>query len=760
MFELLLKYSPVVFAEGRITFRFSPSVFVLLFIFIVCTAVLWLLYKKTTLQISTHLKTSLIALKFIALSILLFTLLEPVIHAFTIIPQKSSLILLVDDSKSMGIKDARGNISREQYIKNLIGGGKEHNLLQKLEKNFKIQMYKFSSVVEYLRGAESLAAKGTNTHLAKSLKFAANNAAHGSVSAVLLFTDGVDNGNEDPLESASLLRNKNLPIYVVGVGSKISQDTELAKVASNHSVIENSVIEISALIKSRKFENKSVKLELRDGKKVVKSKNVDLKGIATRALMKFSPQKKGFVLYTLSVVPQEHEIIKENNSKNFIIDNRNKQAQILYIEGGPRAEFKYLRRALDGDEHLEIVSLIRTGREKFYRQGIKNPTELKYGYPKSKRELFKYDAIIIGSIESEFFNKKELENTLEFVAQRGGGFLMLGGSDSFAEGNYSGTAIEKLLPVDIPSHDGQFFNASSSFNNKFKIALTHEGLRHPIMQLSSEASENNSIWEKLPELEGYNLLGSAKPGGTVLAVHPLSEIGNPKIILAIQRFGRGRSMVFATSSSWHWQMGMPHEDMSHERFWRQILRWLALSSPEPLELQSDKETYIPNEQVTLKVDIRDSSFTPIEDATIKARITTPTGEIIEVPFNWSSNGKVEYVAAYHPAQEGMYLVEISAYSSRGTFLGKSESAFFVEESKAEFANARLQEPLLKRLAELSGGKYYHEQEAERLADEISVRPSSYSKMVEYDLWDMPLLFLLVIIILSVEWYVRRSRGLS
>lgn len=760
MFEFLLKYSPVVFSEGKIAFRFLPSVFVVILILVVFTVVLMLLYKKTTLQIRSKLKTTLIALKFVALAILLFTLLQPVINVSTVIPQKSSLILLVDDSKSMTIRDARGSISREQFIKNLLGRSEDPNLLRELERNFKIQLYKFASEVEYLKGIENLAATGTHTHLAKSLKFAAKNADHGAVSAVLLFTDGVDNGHEDPLESADLLRNKNLPIYVVGVGSEISQDIELAKVTANHSVIENSVVEISAFIKSKSFETKTVNLELREGNKTIKSKPVNLKGSATRALMKFSPQKKGFVRYTLRVIPQENEIIQENNSKNFIIDNRNKQARILYVEGYPRAEFKYLRRALDGDENLELVSLLRTGPDKFYRQGIKNRNELKDGYPKSKKELFKYDAIIFGSMDSEFFSRKELESTLEFVSQRGGGFLMLGGSHSFAEGNFSGSPIEKLLPVELPFQNGQAFKASSSFRDKFKLTLTPEGLRHPIMQLSSEASENRAIWEQLPELEGYNPLGSAKPGATILAVHPLSEIGNPKIIMAIQRYGRGRSMVLATSSTWYWQMGMPHEDLSHERFWRQILRWLALSSPEPLELQLDKETYTPNEQVTLKVDIRDSSFTPIEDATIKALITTPTGEIIEVPFNWSSNGKVEYVAAYHPAQEGMYMAEITAYSSKGTFLGKTESAFFVEESKAEFANARLQEPLLKRIAEISGGKYYHENEAEQLPDEISIRPSSYSKLVEYDLWDMPLLFLLVITIVSAEWYIRRSKGLS
>ncbi|NIR52297.1 hypothetical protein GWO43_03795, partial [candidate division KSB1 bacterium] len=432
-----------------------------------------------------------------------------------------------------------------------------------------------------------------------------------------------------------------------------------------------------------------------------------------------------------------------------------------YIEGYPRAEFKYLRRAVDGDQNIKLISLLRTGLpDKFYRQGIENRDELKDGYPKSRRGLFKYDAIIFGSIEADFFNADELENTLEFVSQRGGGFLMLGGANSFAQGGYGGTSIEKILPVELPYQNGAAAAAPATFRDKYKLTLTPEGLRNPILQLSAAESENSGLWDELPDLEGYNPLGRAKPGATVLAVHPLSEPDNPKIIMANQRFGRGRSMVLATSSTWHWQMGMPHEDMSHERFWRQTLRWLALNSPRPLELALDKETYVPYEQATLNVEVRDSSFNYVEDANIKAIITTPSGKTVEVPFNWSSNGKVEYVGAYHPDETGLYRVEVLAHSANGDFLGRTESAFYVEESKAEFTRAQLQAGLLKRIAEISGGRYYHEQEAQNLADEISVMESSYSKLVERDLWDMPLIFLLAILLLSIEWYTRRSKGLS
>jgi uncharacterized membrane protein len=760
MLEFLLKYSPVVIQNGQFALKNWPSFLIIAGVVLALVLALGWAYRKTTLPINRGLKSMLLALKFAAIGLLLYTLLEPVITVSAIVPQKSSLLLLVDHSKSMSIEDAKNKSARLKYTANLLGDTKVPGMISRLEKNFKIQMFKFSSEVAPLRDALSASAEGGSTHLGKSLKFAAEVAEQGAVAGVLLFTDGANNGEDDPLETAVLLKNKNLPVYAIGVGSEQAEDIEISKVTANHSAIENSVVEIFALIKNKNFENRPVELELREDGAIVKKQTETLKGSTTRVTMKFSPQKRGFIRYTLNAVAHKNESIKENNSKSFLIDNRSKRARVLYIEGYPRAEFKYIRRALEHDESIELVSLLRTGPDKYYRQGIKDQNELKDGYPKTKEQLFKYDAIIFGSVEADFFSQKELENTQEFVAQRGGGFLMLGGVHSFAQGGYSSTPIEEMLPVELPYQNGTGLAPLPTFRDKFKLVLTTDGLRHPILQLSTLESENASLWQNLPELEGYNPLGRAKPGASILAVHPLSEMDNPKIILAQQRYGSGRTMMLATSSTWHWQMGMPHEDTSHERFWRQTLRWLALSSPKPLEVHADKESYTPFEQVTLKVDSRDSSYNYIEDATIKAIITTPSGQVVELPFNWSSNGKVEYIAAYHPEETGIYLVEISAYSAKGDMLGKTETAFFVESSQAEFSNAQLQSGTLKRIADLTGGKYYHEDESQTLPEEIAVRESSYSKLVEYDLWDMPLIFLLAIVILTVEWYARRTKGLS
>ncbi len=761
MFEFLFKYSPVVFSQGQLGLNRHPPALLLAAILLVFIAALWIFYRKSTIEISAGFRTAMISLKLLALGILLFLLLEPHVTVSTVIPKKSSLLVLVDDSRSMSIRDLPGEDTRSAAAQKLLGTPDQPGLLAELGKNFRLQTYKFSSDVNYMTATGELSAEGNRTDLAQTLEFAAEQGRQGAVAGVVLLTDGVNNSDSDPLEVAGLMKNRRLPVFAIGIGSEDGKDLELTKVTADHSVVENSLIELSAILKNTGLEKEPVEVELREDGALIKKQRVSLQGASTRISMRFSPGEKGFVRYSLSATANVEESIPGNNSKSFIIDNRSRKARVLYVEGYPRAEFKFLRRALDEDPGIEIVSLLRTGKDKFYRQGIKDENELADGYPKTRKALFQYDAILFGSIERAFFTGAQLQNTLDFVSQRGGGFMMIGGSSTFGLGGYDGSVVEKLLPVHLPhSGKGQALSRNTAFQDKYKLLLTPEGLRNPMLQLSPDPAENRSRWDSLPDLEGYNLLGRAKPGATILAVHPLSEPEDPRIILAQQHFGRGRTMVFSTSSSWLWQMGMPHDDMSHERFWRQVLRWLALSAPSPIETQAGKETYVPGETVTLTTEVRDSTFVPVQDAIVVAHVKTPDGERIDSEARWSADAAGSYVATLAPDQEGVYLVEAEVRTRDHKLLGRAETAFLVETSRKEFNNAHLQTAFLQRMADVTGGHYYAQDQIDALPADISVMKSSYSKLADHDLWDMPVWFAIVVITLALEWVLRRNKGLS
>jgi hypothetical protein len=261
-------------------------------------------------------------------------------------------------------------------------------------------------------------------------------------------------------------------------------------------------------------------------------------------------------------------------------------------------------------------------------------------------------------------------------------------------------------------------------------------------------------------LQGYNPLGPAKAGASVLAVHPLHQSGAPRILLATERFGRGRSAALATSTTWRWQMHLDHRDMTHERFWRQLLRWLSLQSPEPVRITLERESFSPAEPMTIQVSVMDSSFATQENANVELRVVAPNGEPAALAASPDLRQPGSYLAPFEPSQEGLYTVEVLAHDQAGHYLGKAENAFFVEPSHAELMHADLQAPLLQRLAEISGGRYFHLSEAQNLPDAITVSKSSYSKLTEQEIWDAPIFFLAIALLLAAEWFIRRSKGLS
>lgn len=764
MFDFFFKYSPVVYEQGQWLLRWRPSVLVLLLLGVVLLALIGFAYRRTTTPLQRHWHAILIALRVLAIVLLVFCLLEPALSVTTVVSQKSSVLLLLDNSQSMSIPDGEGGRRRVDQIAAWAGSETDAaSIISRLKKNFRVEAQQFSANVSPLADAKQLRGEGESTNLAQALAYAARQAQMGTLSGVVLVSDGAASAGNDPLEAARDLVAAKVPLFTVGVGTKINNDIQLAKVDAARSVLENSMVEVNTLIQSRGFAGRSVELELREGNTVIKRQPVVLKDRSTRASMQFSPGRQGFAKYSVAIAQQPNELVAANNQKSFLLDSRNRTARILYVEELHPWEYKFMARALEGDQTLQLTSLLKTGPEKFLRLGLRHSSELAGGFPKNRRELFGYQAVVFGSVSSSFFSPEQLQLVRDFVAERGGGFMMLGGRHSFGQGEYQRTPVAELLPVELPAYaatDGRAI--APQLHEEFRFQPTAEYLTMPLLQLHGDPVENAQIWGRLPLLQGYNPLGAAKPGATILAVHPLHREEAPRILLATQRFGRGRTGVLATSSTWRWQMRLDHRDQTHERFWRQLMHWLSLQSPEPVTVELDRESYSPGEDIALHIEVRDSAFTPYENANVSVKITDAANQavILTAGADLSADSRAKYLARYEAAHEGLYRVEILAHGRQGQFLGKAETAFFIEPSQAELANVDLQAPLLQRLAEITGGRYFHLNESQDLPDAISVSRSSFSKLTEHDIWDAPIFFLMIVAMLATEWFIRRARGLS
>jgi uncharacterized membrane protein len=768
MVDFLFKYSLVVYEQGQWVFRAMPALITLVMLAAIAMIIMLWLYRRTTTPVRPSWHVLLIMLRVLAIAVVIFCLLEPVLSVSTVVPRKNSVIVLVDDSESMSIADgSSGNqrATRLQQVTNWLGGGappgEENSALARLQKNFRVETFRFSSAVEPLSGLKELRGKGQSTNIAAALEFAGKQARQDALAGVVLITDGVASAGADPLQVSRDLIGMQVPIFTIGAGAKIANDLQVAKVEATRSVLEKARVEVTAMLQSRGHAGETVTVELRDGEKIIQSQPVTLGERGSRLSFQFAPARKGFIKYTVAVPAVRNEAVAENNETSFLIDSRDRTSRILYVEELHPWEFKFLARAAEGDPALQLTALLKTGPEKYLRLGLRNSNELRDGFPAKREELFGYQAIVIGSMPASFFSKAQLDLIREFVAERGGGFMMLGGMRALSQGGYSNTVIDELLPVQLPppvETDGRAF--PPQLQEEFRFTPTLEGLSSPLLQLDPDPITNNQRWENLPLLQGYNPLGQAKRGASILAVHPMHQSGAPRILLATQRYGRGRTGVLATSTTWRWQMHLEHRDITHERFWRQLLRWLSLQSPEPVRIALERESFAPEESMTMQVSVADSSFVAQENAHVELRVIAPNGEPVALTASPDLRQPGNYLAQFEPSQEGLYTIEVLAHDQAGHYLGKAENAFFVEPSHAELMHADLQAPLLQRLAEVTGGRYFHLSEAQNLPDAITVSKSSYSKLTEQEIWDAPIFFLAIALLLAAEWFIRRSKGLS
>ena len=754
--------------EGTFSFAYGISPYLFSFLVALIVGAVWLTYLRTTRPLSTAWKTFFVVTRSSVLVILLFCLLRPVITTFQVAPQETYLGMLIDDSQSMSIEDLDAGQSRRQGIEeNIFRNG----LVDELSESFQIRTFRFDKETQRIAGLDGLTEEGTASSIDQALKYVDDQLNGLPLGGLVLVTDGADNGENDPVNQAQDFGNRQIPIFTVGVGQEeIPQDIGIVDVTAAKTVLEGSVFNVSVALDHRGYEGQEIELSIMDRDNQVESEVVILgaEGVPRRYELQLNPERPELIVYDLEVELQSGEIIEQNNSYSFLVDNTEKPPlDILYIEGHPRNEYKFIRRAVEDDRSLRLATYLQTGPEKFYRQGVESPTELSSGFPRDKETLYQYEAIILGDIEENFFNADQLQMIEDFVAERGGGFLMSGMVDV----EFISSPIADILPVTLveenflPPHlRGGIRRGDHPTGELYFPRLTNNGEFSPQLRLSTDDSENLNLWRQFPELQGVYVTGRIKPGATVLLEHPLLQYQNQALpIIASQRYGSGRSMSVNTASTWRWQMMQPSADLSHETIWRQVLRWLSATAPERITIEFDQEFYNVGDEVNVTAQVLNDQYEPDNDAALWMQTTNPMDQTTDIPMEWNIEEEGVYGASFTVEDEGVdnLLVDVaSAAGGASADSSEKRAAFVVTPSLREYTNAEMDAGLLARIANASGGSYFSLAESDGLADAVEFTPNAYSREVQIDLWDQPWLLGLLILIMCIDWIARRMRGLS
>ena len=768
-----MKYPIDVFREGDFSFGVPiPGLLIFMLMVGLVAATIWA-YRSAKGRTGRFFHGFLIVLRTLVLCFLAFCLLKPFLTIYQNNPDDSYLLVMVDRSKSMQITDSEDGTSRLEQANRLLfgenpaeGGG----LIDKLNTNqFKTRLFAFDTDTKRIPDEVLTDAEGENTNIPNAVTEALEDMQGVPLSGIVLFTDGVDRSGIDIQKPAMQARERKVPIHTVGIGSETGiADIELVKVDVPRTAEEDFPVEISATVKRTDNTQKKATLQLIENGRVLKTLPITLNNETVRIPLKFTPRQPGTQKYEVQVLPEVDEAIPQNNTKTFILKvTPTKRVKILFVSR-PYWGFKFIKRALQDDPNIVLTDRYITSEQSF--GGTQGGADEKFDfYPESKEILFNFDAIIFGNINASNFTEKQLEDTVEFVRTRGGGFLMLGGTQSLGNSDmaksYLNTPIAELLPVELELGDPPEkvpLNLAPSevpTPKMFKFKLTTEGKTDPLMELVDNATENLQRWDKMPELYGYSKVKRAKAGATILAEHPTdkNEFGN-RILMATHNYNAGRVMVFTPNDSYRWQTGLDSKDDSNERFWRQVAKWLTTAPQSSIKLDIPKTEYTLKEPVVIEVTAMDKNFALTNKAKIRSVVIDDTGNRKELTLEQVLGKDGLYTARFIPNRNGDYTVTATG-TLAGEDLGKQQALFEVKPSFAEFSDAALNMPLLSNLASMTGGNYYPIAEASQLVNQISLVESATSEITDVDIWDLPLIFGLILLFLGLEWFLRKRGGL-
>ena len=753
--EFLFKYRPVVFARGDLGFATAWP----LVIALVAVALLLLVaasYLRARGTASRGERALLVGLRAAALVVLVTCLARPVVAVSEAVPHRNVLAVLVDDSRSMRIADADGRPRSEWVMKQF--GGPDSALWKRLAERFDVRVYGFSRNLQRVNAGSTLAFDGSRSHLGAALGRVQEETGGTPVAGVVLVSDGADNSGDALVEPLSTLRARRVPVYAVGLGREaIEKDVAVSRVDLPRATLLGSTVLADVLVSQRGYAGRRVSVVAEDGGRIVATQPVTLggDGEAVPVRMRMPMTEAGARALRFRIAPLDGETITANNERPATLRVDARREKILYVEGEPRFELKFLRRAVAADTMLQVVALQRTAENKFLRLGVDDSLELVTGFPTKREELFAYRAIVLGSVEAAFFTLDQLRMLSEFVSERGGGLLVLGGRRALAEGGYAGTPVADVLPFALPPR-----RDDDSVFAELKVEPTPAGATHAALQLASTVDSSTARWRTLPAITTVNRLGAVKPGATVL-LRGASDAGTSQPVLLYQRYGRGLVVAFPTQDSWLWQMhaDIPLEDMTHETLWRQLLRWIVSDVPGQLVAGTSADAVEPGEPVTVRADARDALFLPVNGARLTAVVTSPTGAVSELPMAWSVDRDGEYGASFTAAEAGAYEVRVRAT------LGDREVTSDPVPVRAgpqgtEWFDAELRRPLLERVAEETGGRYYTAATASALPEDVIYTTAGTTVRKQLELWDAPIAFLLLVGLVSAEWALRRARGMA
>jgi len=734
---LLFKYSRDDYGRGELVFTGDWAIGLLVgiaaFAAIAITAVL--LWQRKGAGVAQRITVGL--LQFGVVLVVLAMLQQPALKTETLKTGENTLALVLDNSQSMQYGDGASRLDRGR--EQLAAAAASLDPLALTMRRFEL-----AATATSVTSFEATQPSGSATSLAASLQAVLAEARSSSLAAIVLVSDGVDTAGGPSAEQLLELASFGVPIHTIAVGrDRMPEDLELTQVDVPAKALPGSTL--TARVSIRHDAPGTTRIKVYDGDELLVSDPVTLQPDAntTSVWLDIEPTNTGHRQLSFSVDPLSDERELRNNRLATLTNIEGQSYRILYFEGEPRWEYKFLRRAIADDAELHLVSLLGVSPNKFYRQGLESPQQLEDGFPTTRAELFAYDALIIGSVAAASFSPQQLAIMRDFVSERGGSLLLLAGPHGLGNGGWGQSTLADLLPARLPP------SATDTFvRKKAPAALTPQGAMLPMLRLADTAASNRRSWDELPDVADYQQTGSLKPAASALLNVNTDSGAQP--LLITQPFGRGHTFIFATGGTWRWQMSLPVDDQRHETFWRQFLRGLVATAPPRVSVSAVAAA----STLRLRAEFRDAAFGPAADLNAFAAVAHEQGASRMIDLLPSPGEPGVYVADIESALAGSWYVEAVAERDGEPF-GIARTSTYADPGQAEFSSIRSNAAALRRLSAATGGRHLEPDAIGALADLVRYSSAGITEAVYRPVWDAPIVLLLLLLLKSGEWLLRR-----
>lgn len=714
----------------------------------------------------------------------------------------NEVVVAVDASMRLEIPSERKGPKRSEQVRAALQTGQPW--MEEIEKTFRLRLVEAGDRLRAVREASELRFESTQAEPLRALKSLRGAGTSRPVAAVVLITDG---HAADAALADELSAQPGAAVFpVLTRAEQAPVDLAITEVRVAQTPFEDTPVTLSVTVKALGWKGRSWQLLVLDEAgqtKATTNQPVSREEDTATVRLRLSGVKPGVSFFQVRLADarlskeeltgdgwgeRSEELTLLNNERLVAVDRGAGPFRVLYVAGRPNWEHKFLRRALAADPEIQLPALLRIAKRepKFEWRGrtgeSSNPLfrgfgdqaevqrydqpvlirldtvsaeELRDGFPKAAEVFFAtYRALVLDDVEAAFFSVEQQRLIEQFVSDRGGSLLMLGGQESYREGGYEHTVIGRMLPVYLDRPGVETAVADGRWN------LTREGWLEPWLRLRAGHEEEEARLARMPGFFAMNRVPSIKPGAALLATVAEAEGSLPALVT--QRFGQGRVTALLVADAWRWGMRDDESRVDMEKFWRQLFRWSVVDVPDRVDLQISEAEAGGARVKKLAVRARDEAFRPLDDALVRLEVRQGAAEPVVLHAEPSLQEAGLFEAEWAMPSAGAFRVEtqveLPAESGPSEKLAVKAGGWAFDPVAEVTADLLPPIDWMTKIAEKTGGQVLRLEDLNELPERLrGLDVPVMDRRIE-PLWHWGGGFALLLGLLVAEWILRRRSG--